>query len=518
MTTPKRSNCTRWLCPVLGAALLLVPRAAGAAPSGEAPAPTSSAVGGWSIVVRASGLLFDREREARVDALFREWDRPDSPGCAVGVIRDGSLEYARGYGIANLDYGLPITPESVFYLASVTKQFTAGVVARLALEGEVDLDAPVGRYLPELPDYGEGEPIVVRHLAQNVSGIRDYLDLMRISGLRFEDVHTREGILGLITSQEELNFPPGSRYLYSNSNFFLLALLVERATGLTLREYGERHLFRPLGMEATHFHDDRAEIVRNRVTSYHPSEEGAFHVSYMANTDWTGVGAGNLHSSIEDLARWEAHLQRLEAGGDPWVALTQTPGVVTGGDTIDYAFGLRVGSHKGLRTVSHGGGWMGFGNHYLRFPDARFAALVLCNAGTADAGTLAREVAEIYLEDEFATGLGELEGVYRSSEATGAEYRVSVEAGDLVLHRLRERDRVVLEPTGDADHYRGTWNYGAQTRSMEVRFQREGVEGGADAGKRRISALRVDTGRAWGVRFDPVEPGSDRRGIGVSRR
>ena len=446
--------------------------------------------------------------EDRVDAVFQEWDRDDTPGCAAGAIQDGELVHSGGYGVADLEEGRPLDDESVFYLASVTKQFTSGVVADLALEGELDLDDSLAEWFPELPDWARD--VRIRQTANNVSGIRDYLDLMRVAGWDFADVYTADDILGLIARQQDLSFDAGERYLYSNANFFLQALLVERATGESLRDYAHQRFFEPLGMDLTHFHDDHTEPVTNRVLSYEPAgeENGSsgsgrdFELSYMENTDWIGAGAGNLHTTIRDLARWEAHIQDLEEEGDPWIEKVRTPGVTLDGDTVDYAFGTRLAHWNELATVGHGGGWMGFRNHYLRFPEQRFAVAVLCNLGTVNPAELAREVAAIYLKEKIHRALEPFEGLYRSADVDGAEYRVVAEDGGLVLERLREGDRTELQPTGEPSKYEGTWDYDGDTRSMDVVFESPspGEEGDAPA-----PALEVSTGRAWDVRFERVE-------------
>lgn len=494
----------------------------------------------------------------RVDRIFSEWDRDDSPGCAVGVFRDGETLHAAGYGMANLEEGTPLDEESVFYLASVTKQFTSGVVADIALRGDLSLHDPVARWFPELPPWAE--EVTIRHMVHNLSGIRDYLDLMRLAGLDFADVYTADDLLELIAAQRDLNFRPGEQYLYSNSNFFLQALLVERATGESLREYAHRRFFEPLDMAATHFHDDHTDDFANRVLSYQPDgddrasgEAGSdhldyghadagdvvsghvadlgpgettdrgsanaadlgpgdpteratddFRLSYMFNTDWVGAGAGNLHTSIRDLARWERHLLEREAEGDRWMELTQTPGVTLAGDPVGYAFGIGTGHWSDLRTLGHGGSWMGFRNHYLRFPDQGLAVAVLCNLGTIDAGARAREVAAIYLEEEIHEALAVYEGLYRSEDVGGSEYRVLAEDGGLVLERLREGDRTRLVPESERGRFRGTWRYGDQTRSLDVVFDRTGVDAAGRDGA-QVPALEVSTGRAWGVRFERVD-------------
>jgi CubicO group peptidase (beta-lactamase class C family) len=333
-----------------------------------------------------------------VDRIFARWDSATSPGCTVGVVRDGRMVYARGYGMANLDYDIPNAPVMAYYAGSVSKQFTAAAIALLATQGRLSLDDDVRTYVPELPDYGT--PITVRQLVHHTSGVRDIYELMRLAGIRSEDVFSDEDALALIARQTALNFAPGSEYLYSNSGYFLLAQIVKRVSGMSLREYADANIFRPLGMTRTHFHDDPGHVMKQRAMSYQPDGAGSVAISYLQNFDKTG--AGGLYTTIGDLAKWDENFYTRQVGGDALHALLHTRGVLTGGDTIPYAFGNNVTTHRGLRTVEHGGTYMGYKAYFLRFPDQRFSVVELCNLGSIDPGPLAYAVAEVYLGDRLA--------------------------------------------------------------------------------------------------------------------
>jgi CubicO group peptidase (beta-lactamase class C family) len=201
----------------------------------------------------------------KVDALFVQWSKPDSPGCAVAVIKQGQVIYQRGYGLANLDFGIPISSKTAFNIASVSKQFTAMSIALLARQGKLSLDDDIRKYLPEFPQYQS--PITIRNLVYHTSGIREYPHLMLAAGIRFQDA-SDEDVLKMLMQQKELNFKPGEEYLYSNSNYFLLAQIVKRASGKSLREFAETNIFKPLGMVNTGFQNDGTEVIRNRATGY----------------------------------------------------------------------------------------------------------------------------------------------------------------------------------------------------------------------------------------------------------
>ena len=339
----------------------------------------------------------DPETESRIDAVFAEYDRTTGPGCALGIVSDGRLVFDRGYGIGHLDHSIPLRSSSVFYLASVSKQFTAASVLIAAQEGFLSLDDEVGEHLPEFQDYGTS--VTVRNLVHHTSGIRDYLTLMSLAGIPFENILSDEDMLGLIVRQTELNFDPGTEYLYSNSGYVILAEIVKRATGRSLREYADEKIFQPLGMMDTHFHDDRAHVVTDRVLSYDEREEGGWATNYLMNFD--KVGDGGLYSTIEDLARWDSAFYGDVLGIANFADKMYRRGVLAGGDTIDYARGLGVGVRRGLPRVAHGGGMMAFRTMLARYPDQRTTVITLCNQGSANSGALSAAVEDIVLEAEF---------------------------------------------------------------------------------------------------------------------
>lgn len=337
-------------------------------------------------------------RDAQVDRLFERWDRADSPGCALGVIQDGELIYTRGYGSANLDYEVPLDSRSVFYMASVSKQFTAAAVALAARQGHFSLDDDIRTYFPELPDYGA--TITVRHLVHHTSGLRDYLQLMTLAGMNRADVHSDQAILDLIARQKELNFQSGEEYLYSNSGYFLMAELIERTTGRSFRDYTAEEIFQPLGMHDTHFHTDPGHVQKRRAIGYSSSRDQGFRIAFLANFD--KVGSGGLYSTVEDMLLWDRNFEESRIGGPDFIDQLVTPGVLHDGQTMDYAFGLRLAEYRGQRTVSHGGTMMGYKTAFLRFPDERFSVVCLCNLSNIDPTALAHDVADIYLADRLA--------------------------------------------------------------------------------------------------------------------
>jgi len=211
------------------------------------------------------------QTEKKVDKLFAEWDKPDSPGCALAVIRNSEIIYKRGYGTAELEHDVPISPKTVFYLGSVSKQFVAESIALLDEQGKLSFDDDIRKFVPEIPDYGH--PITVRRLIHHTSGLRDYLELWTYAGRNYMDSMLEDEVLAMLSRQKELNFPTGEQYMYSNSGYFLLALIVERASGQSLRNFAEANIFKPFGMHATHFHDDNTMIVKNRAIGHFEKDD-----------------------------------------------------------------------------------------------------------------------------------------------------------------------------------------------------------------------------------------------------
>lgn len=335
---------------------------------------------------------------ARVDKLFALWDKPDSPGCALAIIKDGSIVYKRGYGAADLDHDIAIKPDTVFHVASLSKQFTAFAVLLLAQQGKLSLDDPVRKYIPELRDFGT--PVTIRHLLHHTSGLRDQWNLLIMSGWRLsEDVVRDDDVLDLVSRMKTLNFKPGDQHLYSNTGFTLLAQIVKRVSGKSLREFADANIFKPLGMTRTFFRDDHLVIVKNQAYAYNPGPGGVFKLS-VPNYDT--VGASSLLTTVEDLARWDQNFYDYRVGNRAIIEQMQAPGTLNSGEKLDYAMGLAVLKYKGLKVVEHSGADAGYRSHLMRFPDQRFSVACLCNAGNANPSRLARLVADIYLAGQWA--------------------------------------------------------------------------------------------------------------------
>lgn len=338
----------------------------------------------------------DEERlHKKVDKLFSEWDNPNTPGAAIAIVRDGHIIYRKGYGMANLEYAIPITPSTVFHIASVSKQFTTFSILLLARDGRVSLDDDIRKYIPEVPDFGK--KITLRHLATHTSGLRDQWNLLALAGWRLDDVITKDHVMKLVKNQKELNFEPGEEYLYCNTGFTLMAEVVERVTSKTFAEFTRENIFKPLGMTRSLFYDDHEKIVKNRAYSYHKDGDG-YKKSVLS---YANVGATSLFTTVEDLSIWARNFENPVVGNLRMMKQMNDRGVLNNGDTISYALGQAVGHYKGLKRISHGGADAGYRTYLARFPDQNFSVMVFSNLADFDPVTIGMKVADFYLKEDF---------------------------------------------------------------------------------------------------------------------
>jgi CubicO group peptidase (beta-lactamase class C family) len=383
--TPQRFRRGRLLSMSIALLLCTSLRFASASPS-SAPAPAPTAV------------------ETRIDSIFAHFGTT-TPGCAVGVYRAGEVVFAKGYGMANLEHGVAITPETPLDIGSNSKQFTAFAIQLLARRGQLSLDDDVLKHVPELPDLGTRTTL--RHLINNTSGLRDFAALRWLEDPRWSIEHpiTRAEAMDLLARQRAVSFVSGERYLYSNTNWILLALVVERVSGRSFHAFLEQEVFTPLGMNRTVLRDDPMLLVPGRATNYTPLQGGG----YRGNVAWALTrdlpGPGYIHTTVEDLSRWDANFYDERVGAAGITEAMYTRGRLAAGDTIAYASGLIVGEHLGRRAVFHGGAGGG-ASEIIRFPEERLTVAVLCNqySSYTPADLYARQVSELYLPDRATAG------------------------------------------------------------------------------------------------------------------
>jgi CubicO group peptidase (beta-lactamase class C family) len=355
------------------------------------------------ILIQFAAVANDVGRQ-RVDRIFSIYDKSRSPGCSLGVIRDGHFSYRKAYGSANLELKVPLSPQSVFYMGSVSKQFTAAAVVLAAEQELLSLDDDVRKYLPELPDYGH--VITLRQMLHHTSGFRDFFGLLTLSGREVSDFNSPDEILKFVAHQRRLNNIPGDEWIYSNTNYFLLGVVVKRATKKSLAEFAAENIFKPLGMFHTRFYDDHTIVVPGRVAAYDSGAHGSFLVDW--STTYEIVGGGGLLSTVDDLLLWDRNFYTNRLGKGTLIKELLTPGFLNNGNRISYAMGLNLGNYRGLPIVEHDGALFGYRTTLLRFPEQKFTVICLCNVASAAPENLARKVADLYLVDKLQAGASTL--------------------------------------------------------------------------------------------------------------
>lgn len=332
--------------------------------------------------------------EQQVDSICAPYTVAGSPGCVVGVVKDGKVILQKGYGLADLENESPLTEKSVLDIGSNAKQFTATAILLLQEQGKLSIDNEVQQYIPEFPKYPW--KITLRHLMQHTSGIRDYFDLMTLKGMNIGNNYPTSEYHQLIFSQKELNFPPGEQQLYSNSGFILLAEVVQRVSGESLAQFARKNILEPLEMENTIYCDDPMMLIKHRTGNYGPLPTGEY---WRGASIASNIGDGGMVSTTGDLAKWAENYYHNKLGkGDPNLLRTlEQRTVLNSGDTIKWAMGLRHDEHSGHHVIYHGGAYYGFRSEIARFPQDHVTVIVLANLATIDATDLAYKIADVYL-------------------------------------------------------------------------------------------------------------------------
>ncbi len=452
------------------------------------------------IVVSAAPLSVSHTQTspltARADSLFGRFAGPQVPGCAVDVRRGNELLLSRGWGLSELEHGASITPTTVFEAGSVSKQFTAAAVLLLAERGLLSLDDTLQRWLPEMPTYAA--PITLRHLMLHTSGLRDWGAVAQLEGWpRGTRDHRQEHALTIATRQRGLNHETGAAFSYTNTGYNLLAIIVNRVSGVSLAEFTRREFFAPLGMTATSWRDDPARLVRGRAQAYSPDGTGAWRLDMPFEHVH---GNGGLLTTVGDLQIWTDAIARGRIGAPNVASRMQQEGVLRDGKGAGYGGGLYLGDVNGVRAVYHGGATAGYRAFVARFTESDVRVAMLCNRGDAAPTVLARRLLEGTLPFVNATApasppvtpvritydsatFAEFGGDYTSDEAA-AHWTVAVGSTGLTFSRWRG-EVAPLRPSA-TDEFTGPGE-------LQLRYTRDPTG--------RISGFAVDISRALDVVF-----------------
>ncbi|MDN5287140.1 MAG: hypothetical protein JWR38_3414 [Mucilaginibacter sp.] len=330
----------------------------------------------------------------KIDQLFKKWDKPNTPGCVVGIVRNDSLIYSKGYGLANLENNIANTPQSIYYMASISKQFTAYAITLLARQGKLKIDDDIHQYLPWMADFGK--KITIRNLLNHTSGIRDDINLMAILGIGPDGMLTQTQALKILKGQRTLNFPPGEMFSYSNSNYVLLAEIVKVASSQNFRSFTNDAIFKPLGMTNTRFIDDNREVVKNRVPSYNKTGPNTFKNNYQ---NIYTLGDGGLFTNLTDMAHWIMNFYNPKAGDAKDIIQLTEKGKLNSGKEISYARGINVDSARGWKIFAHNGALAAYNTMVAIYPDLKTGFIVFGNGGDNEIYSKPTQLAELLIPD-----------------------------------------------------------------------------------------------------------------------
>ena len=427
----------------------------------------------------------------QVDRIFAPWSSVNSPGCAVGVSKDGLTVFSRAYGMADLEHDVPNTAETIFEGGSLSKQFTAAAIMLLVMDGKLSLDDDVRDYVPEVPDYGT--EITLRHMMTHTSGLRDWGSVAAISGWgRGNRSHDHSDVIDIVSRQSALNFEPGHEYSYSNTGYNLLAIIVGRVSGVSFAEFSTTRIFEPLGMDDTQWRDDYRRIVKGRSAAYTALQDGTFEINRPIEYVH---GNGGILTTVGDLLTWNQALTTGRLGGPRFVSLMHETGQLNDGSEILYAGGLNTAQHAGVSAISHGGATAGYRAFTVRYLDQGIAVALLCNVtNVATGGTTAR-IARIFLEgvpgpvlpggvDVERDELAPLAGLYREP-VTGNTMTVELLDGG-----LRMNGRIPLTPMSNTEFQAGL---------NPRRYVFEAQAGGRPT-------VHIESWEYSDQRFEPAEP------------
>ncbi|MDP5150883.1 serine hydrolase domain-containing protein [Rheinheimera baltica] len=345
----------------------------------------------YRLLTELQAATAQKNAAEKVDQYLARWASTTLPGLAVAVVKDGELVYSKGVGLANLEYGIPITPDTVFEVASISKQFTAFSILLLADEGRLSIDDEITKYLPELSDLGH--KITLRQLLHHTSGLRQQGVLLEIAGWQSDDIATQAQALKLLSMQKDLNFTPGEMFEYSNSGYFLLAEIVSRVSGQSFAEFTQNRIFKPLGMTNSAFPANYRAVIKNKAYSYRRTINGFAKSVLLSDM----VGSTGLTTTVKDLAKWAVNFEQPKVGNLAVIQQMKTPNVFNNGETINYAFGQVIDKHRGIEAMGHGGTIAGYRTFLLRMPGEKLSVVVLANMPYLNPLNIAYDIADFYL-------------------------------------------------------------------------------------------------------------------------
>lgn len=334
--------------------------------------------------------------DKKLDSLFSFIDK-NEPGVSVGVVKDGELIYSNQRGIANLEYDVSINKQTVFGLASVTKQMTAACIGVLENRGMLSVTDDVRKYIPELPDYGHA--IRIKHLLNHTSGLRNHNVLLNLQGFDYEHSgYTNKSIQKLIFSQKGVNNKPGEKMLYSNSNYVLLALIIERVSGNSIHEFAKKELFEPLGMHHTFYKKSLEQIIKNRAYSYYKNKDEYKQPKSLTHC----IGAGGVGSTIDNMVKWSNLFVNTKTKLSYLSEFITTLDTLNNGSKMKFARGVIVSPYKSQRTINHSGRDLGMRSQLICLPEVNLSVIMFSNSEHINVVNLSYKVIDLFLKTDKA--------------------------------------------------------------------------------------------------------------------
>lgn len=325
----------------------------------------------------------------KIDSLFTSWNVPNHPGGSVLISKEGKTIFSKSYGLANIEYNIPNTNNTLYNIGSISKQFTAMGIVLLEEKDKLSFEDDIRKHIPELPDFGE--TITIRHLLHHTSGLRDLHGLLGLAGWRSGDLETNDDVYRIIKNQKELNFKPKEEFLYSNTGYILLAKIIENISQLKFDQWMKQNIFQPLGMKNSYVETSIDNVVPNNATSYYLRKGPKRALEY-----WGYFGSGNMHSTIGDINIW---LQNFSTPQKNWdsafnkLLLTTT---LNNGFETNYGFGIRIEDYSGKKVIQHGGSVGGFRAIARTFPNEQLNIVILTNYSKSNIGSKANKISDIF--------------------------------------------------------------------------------------------------------------------------
>ena len=345
-------------------------------------------------VLSASAQISTEQRQ-KIDNLFTDWKKPNSPGGAIGIIKNGEIVYSKTYGLASLEFQTPNTKETIFNIGSVSKQFTAMGIILLHLEGKLSIDDDIRKYLTDLPDFGE--KITIRNMLHHTSGLRSFHALLSIAGWRFDDARNNEDLNRFMKKQQGLNFKPGEQFGYSNTNYMLMVNIIEKVTKQKFATWMQETIFKPLGMTKTYIQEDYMEVKRHKATSYYTNRKKEY---FKASEFWGYIGSANVHSNANDLLKWLQNFKTPQKGWEKPFNLMTTQDNLNDGKENEYAFGVLIRDYSGIKSVEHSGATGGYISNIASFPEKNISFVLLSNFQSSNIPQKSSKLTKILLDNK----------------------------------------------------------------------------------------------------------------------